>query len=391
MSWYPRWVRYFIQYPAGTSELVTGAVSTYVKNFSVRYRDDSAMIFDSTSSAEQVAQIPFAKNAFLVVETTPRRGVNQSARKLSKSLRKELFPTSRGRPAGFRIMAHIDGELSPVDPGAKRDVEQAVSSCTGGRVEPRGMCQEYWLIGRLDLADLLFCARLPKVTRPKKARGAVSYELSAMLVQASTPSRRDAFLDPFGGSGSFVLARLDSPAREITYSDTDLSFHRKGFPSELIRNRRVRLLSEDALTLPSIPDGSIDVIVTDPPWGEHEELSIPYPDFANAVAESFNRVLNPVTGRFVLLCARRSASLFRGRLDNLAFTISAAHEILVNGHPATVLVGGRREVESREATESGRDLAQAGQRSPSGSPHPSTSTPRRATNRSPRSGGRGGE
>jgi tRNA G10 N-methylase Trm11 len=41
--------------------------------------------------------------------------------------------------------------------------------------------------------------------------------------------------------------------------------------------------------LPSIKDGSVDCIVTDPPWGEHEQVD----------------------------------------------------DILINGHPATVLAGGR--------------------------------------------------
>lgn len=239
-------------------------------------------------------------------------------------------------------MAHIDGELSSIEQGAKRDIERTVAAGTGSRVEPRGLCEEYWVIGRLDLRELLFCARLPKAARPKKARGAVSYELSSMFVLASDPTPQDVYLDPFAGSGSFVLARLDMPAREILYSDTELSSHRKEFPSELTGDRRVRFLADDALTLPSIADGTVDVIVTDPPWGEHEDVAMPYPEFTRAVSGSFDRALNPKTGRFVLLCARRSAPLFRESMEDVSFVIDATHEILVNGHPATVLVGGRR-------------------------------------------------
>lgn len=62
---------------------------------------------------------------------------------------------------------------------------------------------------------------------------------------------------------------------------------------------------EDALTLRSITDGSVDVIVTDPPWGEYDQLKMPLSDFCAALAASFDRVLNPVTGRFVILVARR--------------------------------------------------------------------------------------
>ena len=61
------------------------------------------------------------------------------------------------------------------------------------------------------------------------------------------------------------------------------------------------------MTLPSVPDGSIDVIVTDPPWGEHADLDRPFGNFARAVGESFARSLHPVRGRYVLLINRRNA------------------------------------------------------------------------------------
>lgn len=334
-------MRYFIQYPAGTSELIVDAMSQFVDGFRVRYQDESAMVFDSTSNAEKVAEIPFAKNTFVVLATTHRKSVDQSAREFSKILSKEHFPALPGHTPGFRVMAHIDGELSSIEPGARKGIERAVASSTGRRVEPRGMCQEYWVVGRLDMSELMFCARLPKATRPKKNRGAISYELSSMLVLASRPSAEDVYLDPFAGSGSFILARLDMPAHEIIYSDRDLTSNRENFPNELVRDTRVHLLSDDALILPSVDDGEVDAIVTDPPWGEHEELPMPYEKFAHAVGESFARVLTPATGRFVLLCARRGAHAYHRSLETAALTIDASHEILVNGHPATVFVGRR--------------------------------------------------
>ncbi|MFD7818823.1 hypothetical protein ACFV6E_38845 [Streptomyces sp. NPDC059785] len=335
-------MRYFIQYPAGTGKLVADAVSNFVEDFSVRYQDDSAMLFDSASSTQRVAQLPFAKNAFVVLADTPRKDVDQSALRLVDRLGRTDFSAFPVRTSGFRVMVHVDGELASVAPGVRSGLERAVSAATGGRVEARGSCQEFWLIGRLDLRDLMFCARLPKQKRAKKARGAVSHELSSMLVLAARPEGDDVFLDPFGGSGSFALARAELPARQIVYSDLDLAIHRKELPEELTRHERVRLLSEDALELPSISDGSVDTVVTDPPWGEHEELPIPYPAFARAVADSLARVLDPVTGRLVLLCARRGADDYRRSLETAGFALDATHDVLVNGHPATVFVGSRR-------------------------------------------------
>jgi len=166
--------------------------------------------------------------------------------------------------------------------------------------------------------------------------------LSSMLVLASEPRPEDTFLDPFAGSGSFVVARLSLPAREVVYSDLDLADHRELLPGEALRDRRLRLLDEDAMDLPSVPDGSVDAVVTDPPWGEHEELPVPYEEFARTTGLSLARVLNPAKGRYVLLCARRGAPAFEAALTEAGLAVRQTHEILVNGHPATVFVGDRR-------------------------------------------------
>jgi tRNA G10 N-methylase Trm11 len=330
-----------MQYPAGTSDLILDAISNQIRGVDVLYRDDSATIFDSRSSAREVASLPFAKNAFMVLTSTARGNIDKGVEQLGRSVSKIQLPNQSPRVNAFRTMIHIDGELSSVSQKSKRALEGAIASRTGAHLEPRGKCQEYWVIGRLDMRELLLCMRLPKPKRPPKARGALSYELSAMLVHASRPHPKDTILDPFAGSGSFVQARLEFPAHKIWYSDRDLRAFRPNLPREMTTDKRVGFLSDDALTLPSFPDGGVDVIVTDPPWGEHEDLGMPYSDFANAMAKNFDRVLDAVHGRFVILCSRRTSEIIVHSLKGASFEISVSHSILVNGHPATVLVGGR--------------------------------------------------
>jgi 16S rRNA G966 N2-methylase RsmD len=338
---YTEFVRYLIQHPAGTGELVREALAHYDEDVKITYQDDSAVIFDSSSKPSSTGNAPFVKNAFIVITSVGRGSIDKGVLHLSRSIAKSRFPTVSRRGAGFRTMVHIDGALSAIDPKAKRSLEQAIAAKTGERLKPRGSSEEYWVIGRVDLNQLLFCLRLPKKKQPPKAKGAISYELSNMLVSASRLTSKDVFLDPFGGSGSFVQARLEYPARGIWYSDRGLKKLRPSFAPELARSKRVRFLSEDALMLPSIGDGQVDVIVTDPPWGEHEDISMPYAEFAELVARSFDRVLHPTRGRFVVLASRRTASTFEQSFQAEGFTIRASHEILVSGHPATVFIGGR--------------------------------------------------
>jgi 16S rRNA G966 N2-methylase RsmD len=303
------------------------------------------MIFDSSVTEGRVADIPFAKNSFVVIASTPRGGIDKGVGQLGRFAASAKFPPSSLRNSRFRTMIQIDGGLSAVDRRVKAGLDGAISTRTGQRIEPRGMCQEYWVIGRTGLGELLLCARLPKRRRAPKAKGALSYELSSMLVAASRPSARDVFLDPFAGSGSLVLARAESDAHQIWYSDISLREFERDFPRELYADRRVDFLDDDALTLSSVPDGQVDVIVTDPPWGEYDDVGMPYVEFARAMVKSFGRVLHKPKGRFVVLTSRKAAATMEREFAKGGFSINSAQEILVNGHPATVLIGARKQPE----------------------------------------------
>jgi len=332
---------YFIQFVAGTQGLVHASLAPTLKGFNPLYEDDSSMLFTSGTRITTSAQVPFAKNVFDVLATTSRKNLDRSVRHLTTLISQTSFPPIKGAGAGFRMMFHIDGALTSIDRHLRTNLEREIAVRTRSRVESRGSCLEYWVIGRKDLGELLLCARLPKEKRPDRAKGALSYDLSAMLVAASQPRAGETFLDPFAGSGALVQARLAAPAKSIIYADSALPTLRETLPREVQRDRRVRLLADDATRLPLIGDGEVDVIVTDPPWGEFETLDDPYSVFVDSVAASFNRVLNHRTGRFVILSSRRNAESFAEALTRAAFTIRAAPGILVNGHPATVLIGGR--------------------------------------------------
>lgn len=317
---------------------MANALASQYPDLRILYADDSAMLFDTASPPDRVATLAFAKNVFRVISSIDRGGLDASVMRLSREVGGVPFPRPTERGNGFRLMFHIDGSLASAAPRGKTALEHAIAVRTNQYVERRGSCQEYWVIGRTELPELLLAARLPRPRRVPGKRGALSHELSAILVAAAGPTPRDIFLDPFGGSGSLVLARLELPVRKVWYSDTDLATYRPGFDRKLVGNDRVRLLDEDALDLPSIADGSIDVIVTDPPWGEYEELSLPYGEFAEGVATSFSRVLHPARGRYALLVNRGNAPVLSQALDAAGLAPDDAHEILVNGHPATAFV-----------------------------------------------------
>jgi len=328
-------VRYLIQFPAGATALAERAVLADLSHAKIEYGDESALVFESSTQLQSAHPVPYAKNVFIVRAQTPRR--NALAAGVSR-LATDI-PNLRGprNPPGFRLMYHIDGQLVSCEPRARQALERAVASASGLRLTPRGQCQEFWVIGRRESQVFYFAQRLRDEDPPTRAKGALSAELSALLVAASEPTPSDIFLDPFAGSGALVQARLRSPAKSVIYSDLELRTHQTGFPPALTRGRKITLLAEDAFELPSIKSGSVDVIVTDPPWGEHDEEIGDYGQFAGRMATSFVRMLNPKSGRAVVLVSRRNEETLVKALVAGGLEIYDTTQILVNGHPATAV------------------------------------------------------
>jgi hypothetical protein len=335
-------VQYYLQFAAGLGELVARSLDQDLRNVKQLYVDDSSLIIESASDLERVARVDYVKNAFLVLTSVPRKSLPKSVAEITARINGGKFLDSAPQRCAFRVMVSVDGELSPVDRNLRARLEDVIARRTQSRVNPRGMGEEYWIIGRRDLDTYAFCLRLQrKRDNYKPPRGALSSELSSMLIRASEPQRSDVFLDPFGGRGSIPLARLRFPARRVIYSDINYAELKSDLPPALVRAKAVEFLDEDALRLPSIHSGSINVIVTDPPWGEYEQLRVRLEQFVGEAVDSFDRVLDERSGRFVVLIARRVTNTLIESLNARSFEIEDSVDILVNGHPATVVCGHR--------------------------------------------------
>ncbi|GAA5089312.1 TRM11 family SAM-dependent methyltransferase [Nocardia iowensis] len=338
-------MRYYVQFNAGLGELITSSLRQDLKRVKIVFLDDSSALLDCGSRSEDVAATTYLKNVFIVFGEADRsNGLPGAMSALTGQLKRPEFGRLAPKKRPFRIMASVDGELAPLPRDAKARLENSIATRTAGRVEARGSGVEYWIIGRRDLNSFLFTLKMPRRKGTGTPKGALGPELSEMLVRASKPAANDVFLDPFGGRGSLVLARTKYPAGRIIYSDTEYRTLKKDFQPELVRAKQVQFTAEDARRLPTVADNSIDAIVTDPPWGEYDETDTPYDEFIADVAENFARVLKP-TGRFVVLINRRQEDVLGEALSKHNLAVSATHRILVNGHPASVLIGDRREAD----------------------------------------------
>lgn len=240
-------MRYYLQHGAGLGELVSGALSSDLDYREVVFRDDSSMVFDSSSRPERVASLQYVKNSFQVLVAVPRGSVVGSTDQLAKQARKQASLRTQPRKSAFRTMVNVDGRLVGIPRDVRSRLESVIAEQTGGRLMARGGTGvEYWVVGRRDLDVMMLCMRLRNGARRSEARGSLSADLATLLVKASNPSPEDVFLDPFGGSGAIIEARIISAVRAATYSDTRLSELRSQLSPRLLTTRTVRVLDDDA-------------------------------------------------------------------------------------------------------------------------------------------------
>jgi len=324
-------MKYLVMFPAGASEMV---VSVLRASFGpVLECDDSAAIF-STKKPFQADAFPFAKNAFLILAETARGSIDNVTKQLSARVAGTRVSTGR---LPFRVMFHVDGGLVPVRPQARKQLEEALAKSTGGTVSSRGDCQEYWVVGRRGWNQMYLASRLPKAKADRLPKGALSDELASLLVHASSPRPSDVFLDPFGGSGSIVAARAGFPAKRVIYNDLRPSDFAISRLKRLRTVSRVEFANWNAEYPPEALAGAVNCIVTDPPWGEFDESIADFRGWLLKTMSGLTKALSPGGGRLVMLVNRRNAEEASHVFSTLGMQGSQPLEILVNGHPATVL------------------------------------------------------
>ena len=102
-----------------------------------------------------------------------------------------------------------------------------------------------------------------------------------------------------------------------------------------LKNSRCEIIKADFHSLPGeIPAGTIDVIITDPPWGMYKEAGIPLQKFYDEMIECFSCLLKN-SGRTIILSAAVN-ELESAVKKSKAITLNTKTPILVSGKKAVI-------------------------------------------------------
>jgi 23S rRNA G2445 N2-methylase RlmL len=283
--------------------------------------DVFALLFDAPTPAGRAA--PKRLAAMLDADSLAR----------AMALHHALRPKTRGR--SYKVVVRVAGRHQ----FRREDVESAFTAALA-RLLPHwrpaaAAALEVWLhvAGERTLAGLRLSGDELAQRWYKRAHLAASLKptVARALVVLAGAHPGDVFLDPMCGAGTIARERADAGRARIVLAGD----HDAGALAAACTNvgSAVHLLRFDAERLP-LPDVSVDVVCTNPPYGRQHEVRPGLDRLYRRVMREAARVLRP-GGRCVVLTGEP-----RTLLEALPKTlrVGSRRRLLVRGLSVTALV-----------------------------------------------------
>lgn len=316
-------------------------------------------LFSHTADIGTVSSPAFFNNVFLILRAWNTAAspfhdlVKSSAGKSDLALHREPLVAlcenagSGGSPGGgsFRVRFSKENQFTSVDKKLMDFSEQFISRVTGLRSDRMDPGIEFWYIIRRE-GRSFFTARLTKKPSTEKylERGELRPEIAQLLAGLARITDADRIiLDPFAGHGA-IPDQLSSLHENAIIHASDIDPKLTAELSRRFSNRNnITVHTGDALRLEWLEGASVDLVVTDPPWGFWDdgaytgERSIER--LYAGMLKEFDRVLSPSGRAIVLTGAKREFA--ESVANSIPFAASVEKEqfrtdILVNGKKCAV-------------------------------------------------------
>jgi len=166
-------------------------------------------------------------------------------------------------------------------------------------------------------------------------KGELRPELANLMCQLAELDHSDVVLDPFAGYGSIPIeCAKNFKVKQVMAGERDKTVFK--ILQKKVNEFRLKIIvgKWDALNLTSLTDGSVNKIITDPPWGNYENKGTELEGFYKNMFNEFIRVLKP-NGLMVILMGQKElfAEIISGFPE---LKLVENYNILVSGKKAAV-------------------------------------------------------
>ncbi len=320
------------------SSFITGFQSVVESDLTKRFKNlkiinlfDGLVHYRFDGDSRELEKIIYFNNTFFVLKTMKGKGLSFPSLVGAVCSGKNYFLVNKG---SFRVRFQNENQFAKVDKNLTRRVEDYVLQNSKLKLDRLSPTNEVWFSIRRE--GFAFCGELiskREFTEKNLNKGELRPEIAYLICCFADIQPDDVILEPFCGYGSIPVQLAKKFRFEKLYvSDLDSERANQTAARKQLSAPNIECCTADATELSHITDKSINLVITDPPWGYFEEL----PDiegFYTKMFKSFDRVLSE-NGRLVILSARKEE--LEHTADKSGFKIKNSLHTLVNGKKAGV-------------------------------------------------------
>ena len=293
---------------------------------------DGLIHYQYAGDSHNLDKIIYFNNTFFVLKTMKGEGLNFPSLVGAVSSEKKYYLINKGT---FRVRFQNENQFVKVDKNISKKAEETVLHNSKLHLDRLSPTTEIWYSIRRE--GFAFCGQLiskREFTEKNLNKGELRPEIAYLICCYADLNQDDVVAEPFCGYGSIPVQLIKKfRFQKLFASDIDkekisINMQKK----QLKDNPQIELSVNDAFVLPQIIDRSVDVVITDPPWGYFEQID-DIGEFYKKMFTSFKRILKE-NGRMIILSARKD-EIEKAALEMNVQILSSLHT-LVNGKKASL-------------------------------------------------------
>lgn len=293
---------------------------------------DGLIHYQYAGDSHNLDKIIYFNNTFFVLKTMKGKGLNFPSLVGAVSSEKKYYLINKGT---FRVRFQNENQFVKVDKNISKKAEETVLHNSKLHLDRLSPTTEIWYSIRRE--GFAFCGQLiskREFTEKNLNKGELRPEIAYLICCYADLNQDDVVAEPFCGYGSIPVQLIKKfRFQKLFASDIDkekisINMQKK----QLKDNPQIELSVNDAFVLPQIIDRSVDVVITDPPWGYFEQID-DIGEFYKKMFTSFKRILKE-NGRMIILSARKD-EIEKTALEMNVQILSSLHT-LVNGKKASL-------------------------------------------------------
>ena len=319
-------------FTTGFQDIVRDDLPKRIRGCKILEIYDGLVYYSFNGNSRDLSKIVYFNNTFFVLKTIKNKNANFTDIITAIATDTKYYLVNKGT---FRVRFMKENQFTHVDAKVMNKAEQIVINNSKLKINRLSPTTEIWYSIRRD--GFGFCGQLiskREFTEKNLNQGELRPEIAYLICCFANIEQNDTVLDLFCGYGAIpVQVASKFRFKKLIASDIDknkIAFVRAR--KHIANNKNIDVLVQDALIMDKIPDKSVDVIITDPPWGFYEKIDN-IQNFYEKMFVSVRRIIKD-KGKLIILSARKQE--LESAAQKTRFHLDSVINTLVNGKKASV-------------------------------------------------------